>query len=93
MAGGTHVFDMIKRLKQNQELKKLKYFKKQQSSAHASNDRIVIDKNSWTKNDLDELRNNRKRQRWLKAYRILRLTVFLSIIVYLIYYFLGSGRS
>lgn len=27
MAGGTHVFDMIKRLKQNEELKKKNYFK------------------------------------------------------------------
>ena len=27
MAGGTHVFDMIKRLKQNEDLKKNNYFK------------------------------------------------------------------
>ncbi len=28
MAGGTHVFDMIKRLRENENLRKLNYFKK-----------------------------------------------------------------
>lgn len=33
MAGGTHVFDMIKRLKENRNLRTFKYFKKGQPKA------------------------------------------------------------
>jgi hypothetical protein len=35
MAGGTHVFDMIKRLKENDNLRKLKYFKRKKEMYHA----------------------------------------------------------
>jgi hypothetical protein len=89
MAGGTHIFDMIKRNKQNQELKKMKYFKKHLANAQASHDAILIDKDSWTKGDLSELERNRKRVRSRRYYRITRLILILGILAYLIYYFLS----
>jgi hypothetical protein len=48
MAGGTHAFDMIKRLKENDNLKKLKYFKKTDAArAVKPSNPIVINADSW----------------------------------------------
>lgn len=90
MAGGTHVFDMIKRLRQNQALGKLRYFKKQAVKTPASHDPLAIDQSSWTYQELSHLRRRIQRERWIRGYRIARLVLFLGIAILLLYYFLRA---
>lgn len=47
MAGGTHAFDMIKRMKANQNLKNFSYFKKQEQHTPKTSEPLTIDAQSW----------------------------------------------
>lgn len=52
MAGGTHAFDMIKRLKENENLRKLKYFKKTEKNKPVkAGQPVTLDSGSWTNAD------------------------------------------
>lgn len=55
MAGGTHIFDMIKRLKENENLKKKGYFKSKGSIA-SSSQQVLQDSTTASPEALAEIR-------------------------------------
>jgi hypothetical protein len=61
MAGGTHVFDMIKRLKENENLKKNDYFKTRHMHRQSSGS-PGIDHKSTTKEERQGIRDRIIRQ-------------------------------
>jgi hypothetical protein len=56
MAGGTHAFDMIKTLKNNENLKRLSYFKAKQAVVRKLKEKRV-DLQTATKEDMMLIRN------------------------------------
>ena len=87
MAGGTHAFDMIKRIKENENLKKLKYFKKNEKNKPVkSGQPIILDSSSWTnensiKNKKDGFAFGRLVTRF---FRIVIIMALIGVIYYLI---------
>ena len=57
MAGGTHVFDMIKRLRDNDNLRKKDYFKKSRESYRRTSKAINIDYRTATEDERQLIRS------------------------------------
>ena len=90
MAGGTHGFDMIKRLKENENLRKLNYFKAGKRYP-ASGGTTSADKRTLTKEDTERLIHSIKHdQKAEKLRRILILGVSIllcgALILFLLVY-------
>ncbi|MBI3220744.1 MAG: hypothetical protein HYZ44_14615 [Bacteroidetes bacterium] len=84
MAGGTHAFDMIKRLKENDNLKKLKYFKKTEAArAGKSSNPIIIDADSWVHERTTKEKFDFGRLVTI-IFKVLLLTGLVALIGYLI---------
>jgi predicted RNA polymerase sigma factor len=86
MAGGTHVFDMIKRLKENENLKKNNYFKTRGAYTRISKS-INVDYRQATDLERDEIRRRlieERRNETRKFILTLALsTVFTGILIIL----------
>lgn len=91
MAGGTHAFDMIKRMKQNEKLRKLPYFKRKQEY-RAIEENLGIHYKTATPEEKELLRNElHKRYRQenkLAIITFLALFGFSIVVVVLILKFL-----
>jgi hypothetical protein len=88
MAGGTHAFDMIKRLKENENLKKLKYFKKTAAKAGKSSNPIIIDADSWINERSIKEEFDFSRLVTI-IFKVLLLTGLVALVWYLILKLLG----
>ena len=80
MAGGTHVFDMIKRLKENENLKKKNYFKKIKDTDKRTSKSINVDYKTATKEEREEIRNRISAERKWEIKKSLMILIF-SILV------------
>ena len=86
MAGGTHVFDMIKRLKENENLKKNNYFKTKRAYTRVSKS-INIDSRIATNSEREEMRRRLVEEREGERRRLV-LTLILSTALTAIILFL-----
>ena len=75
MAGGTHVFDMIKRLKENENLRRKNYFKIKDTYAKASRS-INVDYKIATKAEREEIRKKVIAERKADARRSIMILIF-----------------
>jgi CYTH domain-containing protein len=84
MAGGTHAFDMIKTLKNNENLKRLSYFKARQTIVKTLKEKS-IDIRTATKEDMMQIRNQiiEERRKEIKK-SIIALTISLLIVAALL---------
>ena len=80
MAGGTHVFDMIKRLKENENLKKKNYFKKTKELYKRTSRSINVDYRTATIEELHEIRSKILAERKHEIRKSLMVLIF-SILV------------
>ena len=81
MAGGTHVFDMIKRLKENENLKKKNYFKKTKELYKRTSRSINVDyRTATTIEELHEIRSKILAERKHEIRKSLMVLIF-SILV------------
>ena len=76
MAGGTHVFDMIKRLKENENLKKNNYFKTKGAYTRISKS-INVDYRQATDSEKEEIRRRLVEERKNERRKVI-LTLTLS---------------
>jgi hypothetical protein len=81
MAGGTHVFDMIKRLKENENLKKNSYFKTRHIYTQSSGSPNLVDR-SGTKEERQKIRNRIIQQERHAAKSQLLILLFSVIVVF-----------
>ena len=83
MAGGTHVFDMLKRLRDNENLRKKSYFKVKNAfnrTAKSGN----IDLRTATKEERDELRKRvieGQRAEIQRSVKLLIVSITLTVIL------------
>lgn len=90
MAGGTHVFDMIKKLRENRALKEKGYFKTKNASVKKS-DSLDIHYNSASPEDrakikAEVLRENETARK--RAIKVFLLSFIVTVILVLIIVFL-----
>jgi hypothetical protein len=85
MAGGTHAFDMIKRLKENQNLKTLHYFKKQKHLVAKSKEPLLLDTNSWREENSSQGSNEIISPIKLLrvVYKVIAAIALLVVVIYL----------
>jgi hypothetical protein len=86
MAGGTHAFDMIKRLKENENLKKNNYFKTKGAYTRVSKS-INVDFRIATNSEREEIRRRLVEEREGERRRLV-LTLILSTALTAIIIFL-----
>jgi hypothetical protein len=84
MAGGTHAFDMIKTLRNNENLRRLNYFKTKQTIIKTLKEKS-IDIRKATKEDMMQIRNQviKERRNEIKK-SIITLTISLLIVATLL---------
>lgn len=86
MAGGTHVFDMIKRLRDNDNLRKNDYFKKTRELYRKTSTSINLDYRKATDIERQEIRRkvieSRKRET-VKASMVLALSLIVTLLLIL----------
>ena len=80
MAGGTHVFDMIKRLRENENLRKKNYFKKSRATYSRTSNAINLDYKTATEKERLEIRNHIIRLRKRETSKSIAIFI-VSIIV------------
>lgn len=83
MAGGTSIFDMIKRHKKNENLRKKKYFKNKNSYT-LKLDSVNLDYKTASKEQLAEIRKRvleERKAEQQKSIRILILSVLIVVIL------------
>jgi hypothetical protein len=80
MAGGTHVFDMIQRLKDNENLRKQNHFKKSKNIYTRTSKSMDLDYKTATKEERQEIKN-KVIQEQTRETRKRILILILSIIV------------
>jgi hypothetical protein len=83
MAGGTHAFDMIKRLKENENLKKNNYYKKTKTSYKQKLNALNVDYISCSEEERKSIREKIKddeRKQVKKSLTILLLSVIIIAI-------------
>jgi hypothetical protein len=84
MSGGTHVFDMIKRLKENDNLRKLKYFKRKKEIYHAVEKNLGITYKSANPAEKELLRTElikRRSREYKSAIRIFLIIAAIAIMI------------
>ncbi|WP_276371474.1 hypothetical protein [Chryseolinea sp. H1M3-3] len=86
MAGGTHVFDMIKRLKENGNLKKKNYFEIKETYTKASQS-INVDYKNATQAEREEIRKKVISEGRAEAKKSLMILMF-SVLVTAVLIFL-----
>jgi hypothetical protein len=95
MSGGTHVFDMIKRIKENENLKKNNYFKKVRQKYVNVSAIINLDDRKATEEERNEIRikvNAHQRRIVIKSIIILAVSITLTAaLVYFILNFVKPG--
>lgn len=94
MAGGTHAFDMIKRMKQNESLRKLPYFKRKQQYAAVEKE-LGINYKTASADEREVLRKKIVRRRARDNRSTMKMLVVLSlfailVVVLLLKFFLGK---
>lgn len=82
MAGGTSAFDMIKRLKENENLRKKKYFKNKNSYT-LKTDTVNPEYNTASQKQLEEIRKRTLAENLADRKRSIRLLI-LSVFILLI---------
>jgi len=80
MAGGTHVFDMILRLKENENLRKKNYFKKTKSKYTRTSKSMDLDYKTATKEERQEIKNKVIQEQTRETIKLI-WTLIVSIIV------------
>jgi hypothetical protein len=86
MAGGTHVFDMIKRLKENENLKKKNYFKIKETYTKASRS-INVDYKNASQAERAEIREKvivERKAEAKKSLMILMLSILVTAVIILL---------
>ena len=78
MAGGTHAFDMIKRLKENENLKKNNYFKAKGANTRISKS-LNVDYRLTTDSEKEEIRRRLVQERRNEIRKFI-LTLILSTV-------------
>jgi len=79
MSGGMHVFDMIIRLRNNENLRRMNYFKTKGSFARHSNS-INVDFRTATKAEREEIRKRVKDERIMEKWKSM-LAFILSLLL------------
>lgn len=83
MAGGTHVFDMIKRLKENENLRKMGYFKAK--SAVGSRVKTTnVDHKVATHEILEQVRIRTITERRKDSKRIVRVLILSMLVTFVL---------
>ena len=80
MAGGTHVFDMIQRLKDNENLRKQNHFKKSKNIYTRTSKSMDLDYKTATKEERQEIKNKLIQEQTRETRKRI-LILILSIIV------------
>lgn len=80
MAGGTHVFDMIKRLKDNENLRKKNYFKKTKTKYTRTLKSMDLDYKTATKEERQEIKNKIIQEQSRETIKMI-LILIVSILV------------
>lgn len=80
MAGGTHAFDMIKRLRENENLRKLNYFKTGKRYSASGRGTTLPDEHALTTGEADALRRSIRRDQRTQTRRQL-FVLLLSVVL------------
>ena len=80
-AGGTHVFDMIKRLRENENLKKKNYFKKTKDTYKRTSKSINVDYKTATKEEREEIRAKISAARKWEIKKSLMILIFSVVVI------------
>jgi len=80
MAGGTHVFDMIQRLKDNENLRKKNHFKKTKNTYTRTSKSMDLDYKTATKEERKEIKDKIIQEQTRETRRRI-LILLLSILV------------
>ena len=88
MAGGTHVFDMIKRLRENDNLRKKNYFKKSRETYSRTSKAINLDYKTATEKERLEIRNQiikiRKRETSKSIFIFIASVIVTGLLIILV---------
>lgn len=79
MAGGTHIFDMIKRLKENENLRKKSYFKNKGGIAQGTKSNTFTD-NTATEEEREVIRSQTRAEEIRERKKSL-ITLLLSVFI------------